>query len=132
MDREVLLLVGTGAANVVYWHLRIQWLTGAIDWNLLRWRLLLLLLLLVLVLLLLRVSFLHVYGDFMVRRETSGCEDLGGGMAIVIRLKGVAPETGIVEGAAGTGKLDTLIQHFLEADGYLVDDVLLPGLFLFQ
>ena len=53
-------------------------------------------------------------------------------MAIVIRLNGVAPETGIVEGAAGTGKLDTLIQHLLEADGYLVDDVLLPGLFLFQ
>lgn len=93
---------------------------------------LLLLLLLVLVLLLLGVSFLHVYGDFVVRRETSGCEDLSGGMAIVIRLKGVTPETGIVEGAARTGEFDTLIQHFLEAYGHLVDDVLLSGLFLFQ
>lgn len=53
-------------------------------------------------------------------------------MAIVIRLKGVTPETGIVEGAARTGEFDTLIQHFLEAYGHLVDDVLLSGLFLFQ
>ena len=48
----------------------------------------------------------------MVRQETSECEDMSGGMAIVIRLKSVAPETGISEGTTGTGELDKLIKHF--------------------
>ena len=68
----------------------------------------------------------------MVRRETSGREDLSEGMAIVIRLKGVTPERGIIEGAAGTGKPSKLVRHFFKAYGYLLDEVLLPGLFLFQ
>jgi len=46
-------------------------------------------------------------------------------MTIVIRLKGVTPETGIVEGGFRNRKLDTLIQHSFEADGYLLGDMLL-------
>jgi len=69
---------------------------------------------------------LHVYED------SPECEDVSGGMTIVIRLKGATPETGIVQGAAGVGKLDTLINHRSETDGYLLNDVLLPGLFFFQ
>jgi len=53
-----------------------------------------------LVLLRLGVSFLDVYSDSMVRRKTSGFEDLSGGMVIVTRLMGFTPEMGIVEGAA--------------------------------
>ena len=60
----------------------------------------------------------------MVWPEAAGCEDLRGGMTIVIRLKSVDLEIGIVKGVAGTRELDTFIQHFFEADGYVFGEVL--------
>ena len=69
---------------------------------------------------------MHVYED------CPEYEDVSGGMTIMIRLKGSIPEMRIVQGAAGEGKLDTLINHRSEDDGYLLKDVLLPGLFFPQ
>ena len=51
--------------------------------------------------------------DFVVRSEAAGCEDLREEMTIVIRLKGVTLETGIVEGAARTGNSTHLPNIFL-------------------
>ena len=39
-----------------------------------------------LVVLLLGVSFLHIYQSFIVGRKAFECEDLSGGVAIIIRL----------------------------------------------
>ena len=55
---------------------------------------------------------MHVPKDFMVRPESAGCEDLREGITIVIRLKGVTPEMGIVEGAAGTGNSAHIVTIF--------------------
>ena len=71
------------------------------------------------------VSFLHIYEDSAKCNVTRG-------IAIVIRLKGGTSETGIIQRVAGAGKLDTLIHHRGEADGYSLNNVLLPGLFFFQ
>lgn len=103
-------MIRTSAASLGNWHLQIPWLTGTIDWNLWRRRLLVLLLL-PLPWVVLWISFLHLPKDFMVRRESLGYEDLSGGMTIVIRLESATPETGTAERAAGSGKRDKRIQH---------------------
>lgn len=39
---------------------------------------------------------------------------------------------GIVKGGAGTGTPDTVIQHAFKDKGFMLDDLLLPRVFLFE
>lgn len=61
--------------------------------------------------LLLGTSLLCVYED------SPKSENVRGGLTNVIGLKGSAPGTETVQGAAGAGKLDKLIQNLSEVDG---------------